>query len=408
MWASCGRNCMSNNNRTNGAALTPGDAGPLNGASKGEPAPQSGPVTTESVTATLRSLLAAPAQEQVVDERDGGTEEGAGDGNAGQVSGSAEESVTEAPAGEEAGQEPGEGERGEAESADEESEAEEGEGEGEQPVPLPDGVRKRLAKLTGQKKELRAELDRLKAELEELRGRAEPGPDAEAAPEAAPAPSVVRASGLDHVAADRIDAYEAEAESIKADLDDYVDGAADEATSRRVQKFLESVGVPADADGAALKRVRRQVERHLTREIPARRQFLAEEAKYDPLIRKLVPWVADRRDPRYAQAQQVLSVVPELRGRSPAWRLAAAAYVLGMEQIRALQQDAAKPAKKASVTPPPNAKPPPKSPGAPAAKAPVRPAGSAAKLAAAADEMRRTNSPEAVARYARQALAQAV
>lgn len=191
------------------------------------------------------------------------------------------------------------------------------------PKALQSLVDKRIGKLTGARDAEKARADKAETELKRVAAEAEalrndPNRPAHVTPSA-----VMDDAHLTKLATT--------AEKFLAEAENYLDDTATDEERGRVEKFMQSERL--DANG--LKRRIRETNTWLTRELPeAKRQvqaFKAQEAATEPVVKARFPWLDDKSRPEYATAQQVLGIMPELRQRTPAHRVAVGTYVLGMK-----------------------------------------------------------------------------
>ena len=62
----------------------------------------------------------------------------------------------------------------------------------------------------------------------------------------------------------------------------------------------------------------------------------AQEAANEPVVKQTFPWLDDKAAPEFAKAQAVQALMPELRSRTPAHRVATGTYVVGLTVMDAL------------------------------------------------------------------------
>jgi hypothetical protein len=211
-------------------------------------------------------------------------------------------------------------------------------GGGELPPALQGLVDRRIGKLTGQRETERqareaaeTRLQALEAENQQLRN---------GAPAAAPS--------VDEPTLSR---YETTCRALVDDAENYLDDSANRDERERIERYMAAEGL----DERGLKRRVRELRRFLADEAPRQRamltQFIAKERELEPQAKTFFPWLWDRTSPEYAQAQEVLKVLPDLPRRTPAHRFALGIYVLGLkafDQLRSKAPPAALP-----KTPPP-------------------------------------------------------
>lgn len=168
---------------------------------------------------------------------------------------------------------------------------------------------------------------------------------------------------------------------------DFLDSAESllDTAPEKVIDRLRGAGVQLkDADGeedysdarinAWIRDTRRAANRTLAREVPKRREYLAQLAHADAQAVQTFPWWKDPKSEEYKEAQKVLAAIPELK-RMPHWKYAAAVYVHGLKALKAAAQ---------SATPAAPARPAPRPPLVPSQRrsAPVISAGDTAQASA--------------------------
>lgn len=368
---------MSEANNKSGKAGKPGASERAKAASGLEPnkAGLAPVLTAASMANLLKAGFAAPAE--VESERaETGTEAGeesaaavttehdpAGESTVetaeteaettGEAEGSEETAESEGEAAEETPEETAAEGSEDEDQSDAEANDETDEAEGEAlPPGLQKRIDKRIGKLVAQREEARTAMaqekaarEKAEAELKRLQANGEQA--------GATMPASVPPYDTEHLAK-----LEANAEAFLTEAEAFLDESATEAERDRVE-FMASERL----DAAGLKRRVREVGRWLTRELPQQREaitkFREQEKAIEPAAKKFFPWLDDPTTPEYQQAQEVLRLVPELKQRTPAHKLAQGIYVLGMQQLQKLQQEDAK---KATPAAKPNAKPPSKAP----------------------------------------------
>lgn len=228
------------------------------------------------------------------------------------------------------------GAEGEAQSA--EPDATEG-GEGSPPEEpgeeqLPKGVKRRIDKLTAQKTELRQRAETAESRIAQLEQEMETlktGQPAAAAPESP--------NGLNNITdAAALAKYEESARQLIRNIDRYQRNAMRPEDRKRFEGYLAEQGLfdssAGEPDGPGLSDLRYAAEDTLQQHIPARRQFLQEQAAWDPRITENFPFLKDRSSPDYQQFQQVARMIPEVK-RFPHWKLIVGTYLLGLKQLEA-------------------------------------------------------------------------
>ena len=200
------------------------------------------------------------------------------------------------------------------------------------PKPLQALVDKRIGKLTGARDAEKLRADKAEAELQRVAAEAEalrndPNRPATAAPAA-----ILDEKSLAQLAGT--------AEKFLAEAENFLDDSATEDERARVERYMQSERL--DVNG--LKRRVRETNAWLTRELPTQRQqvqtFKAAEARNEPLVKAVFPWLDDKASPEYARAQQAMTLMPELRARTPDHRVALGTFVLGVKVMEHLAKAA--------------------------------------------------------------------
>lgn len=121
------------------------------------------------------------------------------------------------------------------------------------------------------------------------------------------------------------------AKAFVSEVENYLDDTATDEERTRVERFMASERL----DAKGLKRRVRDTETWLAQELPEQRKnavtFRQQEAATEPVVKAQMPWLDDKASPEYGRAQQVLALMPEIRGRTPAHRVAVGTYVLGLK-----------------------------------------------------------------------------
>ena len=197
------------------------------------------------------------------------------------------------------------------------------------PEPLQKLVEKRIGKLTGARDAEKARAEKAEAEAATLRAEVQQLKDDPKRPAVATVPAM-----LDEKAINQISAT---AEKFMDEVQNYLDDTATDDERTRVERYMASERL--DANG--LKRRVREVNRYVTSELPAQKaavqQFRAQEAAIEPVAKELFGWLEDKAHPEYQRAQSVLQLMPELRQRTPAHKVALGTYVMGLKVTDALK-----------------------------------------------------------------------
>lgn len=199
---------------------------------------------------------------------------------------------------------------------------------------LPRRAQRRIDKLTKRNRELEEQLRQAqaaRAEVEIDETDPQPGESATSVtlPQADPLAGVTSFDQLDQVVnaaetiIDQIDRYRDEAMS-----EDEL--AAFESDLRKTGRWDETTNQPRKG---SLGNLRVQA-RHIVRQAPTRRGWIAERGQGQAAARKLFPALFDRKSPEYSRAQQILKAVPALRN-NPKWELVVGTYLRGEDVLRA-------------------------------------------------------------------------
>ena len=311
----------------------------------------------ESTAVTEKITLSASGMESLLksefaqaEDASDPTTEAANEIPAAEVNGEAQ--GQEAEQGEGQGEE-GRGESGEAAAADaapaqsatgEEAEAVEGEAPlpadaqaaldkwAETGGPLPPALQavvgKRIGKLTAARETEKARADQAEAALAAAKAEAEALRNDPNRPAHATPPTVLDEKSVATMAAT--------AQKMVTEIENYLDDSATDDERGRVERFMQSRGL----DAKGLKRELRTTNAFLTQELPQLREqvqrFKQQEAQLTPVAKARFPWLDDKARPEYAQAQQVLGLMPEIVQRTPAHKVAVGTYVLGLKVLEAL------------------------------------------------------------------------
>lgn len=205
---------------------------------------------------------------------------------------------------------------------------------GELPPALQKLVEKRIHKLTSEREQQKQLADQAEAKASQL----EQENDRLKANGAAVERSPTTLPDLKELAA-----MEANGTRMVEELEAVIDGTATEEEATRVAKLLGSERLDTPEGQRAAKRQLRAVEKFL-QTIPAERQrvqaFRSEEAKAAPIAKEWFPFLFDKADPDYQEAQAVLQVMPDLRTATPNHQIALGTYVLGLRELRKLHPEA--------------------------------------------------------------------
>lgn len=219
-------------------------------------------------------------------------------------------------------------------TADQPGEGEEAEA-GEERTQWPESAQKRVDKLTAQRAEAREAAAALQAEKDELERKLAEA-EAKEPGEAAPAVAGDPLSFLQTPKA--LSEYVTAAKARLRDIEDHFDEALDEPGRERLQRFAEANGAfdkeSGEFDAGKLKQLRRYAQDALQEFVPARMEFLKQEAQASQAAEQAFPWLKDRKSAEYGLYQGVLTAMPDIR-KLPHWKAAAAVYVRGLQAVQA-------------------------------------------------------------------------
>ena len=251
-----------------------------------------------------------------------GDEAGAGDGEGG-------DGAAGAGAGEGDGTQGGEGEAGtggdeggDAGAGDGDGDAagaaagagdEEGKGELDAESGLPKSVQKRIDTLTAQKKGLEEKMVEKDAQLAELQQKLEAAGEKVHLP-----PS--RLNPLQDVnTEEQLNARVDQAKRVKRWCLENLEGGEVPAQDGK--------GEPAQYDAQQVRQMLANADDILTEHVPARRQFLVDQAKWDAETRKVHPDLFNGEKPMFKEAVQYLKALPELM-RFPDWKMVLGDFIV--------------------------------------------------------------------------------
>lgn len=201
-------------------------------------------------------------------------------------------------------------------------------GGGELPPALQVLVEGRIHKLTSQRETEKARADQAESRVQELESELQ----------------TARAGGANGsgpvMDEKRLATFERTARQLVTDAENYLDETATEQEKERVEKFMESERL----DLKGLKRRMRELQQVLAG-VPAERQRIQEFRKTESAIevnaKQWFPFLYDKADPDYQEAQKVLEMFPDLTQRTPAHRMAVGLHVLGLREFRRLHPEVA-------------------------------------------------------------------
>ena len=214
---------------------------------------------------------------------------------------------------------------------------------------LPEGVKKRFAKLTAKRREAeealadtRREMESLREEVESLRTRSQPTPAA--VPGQNPFQHLTKQSD--------VEGEIRQARQVRRWCEENPDGAVVKGPDGKEREYTaeEIRSIKLNAIDA--------LEEHLPKQL----SYIAELHKYDNAAEQVFPWWRERASPIRQQAEQLLAQAPELK-RFPNYKMFLGDYLLGVayreQQSKAKAQKA--PIKRAPAQP---TKPSPQPPAA--------------------------------------------
>jgi len=190
------------------------------------------------------------------------------------------------------------------------------------PAPLQAILDKRISREVGKVKDLEHRATTAEAEVTRLTGELETR-------------SASRTTGnMDEKSLQKlVDA----SKKFQADARAFLGGYADEDQSKRLEAHMQSAG----QDEKALRRQLDEVNDWLTEEVPQVREriksFRAQELQVEAAAKQFFPFLDDKTSPDYLKAQEVIQLFPEVKQRTPAWKLALGIYTLGFKEFEKLQ-----------------------------------------------------------------------
>lgn len=221
--------------------------------------------------------------------------------------------------------------------AEEESEAEESS--------LSKGVQKRINKLVAAKKAAQAELEAQKARLTELQKELETVKSSTPAKQVDVSEAVERLSSLEQVMEERQRALE-----VILWCEENPDGGS----------ITMPDGTEKDLTDQEVRSMKRLAIRRKEIELPAREQYLQQQAYVETEVAKDFPWWNKPETEEYQTAQQIVREFPELKKRRADWKHVAGLLVMGIKaygEAKAQKKPAA-PIKRAPAQPAVKAAPP--------------------------------------------------
>jgi hypothetical protein len=242
------------------------------------------------------------------------------------------------PSGEES--QPGAGQEGNGAGNEGDGEGAEHEESAEARAEWPDSAQRRVDKLTAQKAELRdkattlqSEKDALAQQVTELNGRVKELEGG--AGSAVPTPG--NPLGFLKTPKELSD-YVTAVKGQLRNVEDYLDDSLDEGQLERFREWAKANGA-FDAESGEfntqkLKQLKRLANDALNEHVPARLQYMRQEAEQSAIAEEQFPWLKDQKSEEYKVFQDVVKTLPELR-RLPHWKGVVAIFVKGLQTVKA-------------------------------------------------------------------------
>lgn len=196
------------------------------------------------------------------------------------------------------------------------------------PAALQAVVGKRIGKLTAAREAEKLRADKAETELARVAAEAESLRNDPNRPVHTPASNVMDGK--------TVASLEATSQKMVTEIENFLDGVATDEERGRIERFMQS----RQLDERGLKRELRTMNGFMTQDLPKlkeqARTFQAQEAANEPVVKQTFPWLDDKAAPEFAKAQAVQALMPELRSRTPAHRVATGTYVVGLTVMDAL------------------------------------------------------------------------
>lgn len=176
---------------------------------------------------------------------------------------------------------------------------------------LPKGVKKRISKLSQQKRELEARIKELEAKASQ---------PAQEASRNDPPPAPLPSNPYLHLETQAaVDAEIAQARKVRRWCEQNPDGATvtDPKTGKETEYTAEEI-----------RNIKLNTIDALEDHLPKQLEYVRARQQIDPQAEQTYPWYKDRSTPEYAQAQQMLQVFPEIR-KFPDWKMVVGDYISG-------------------------------------------------------------------------------
>lgn len=181
---------------------------------------------------------------------------------------------------------------------------------------LPEGVKKRLAKLTAKRRAAEEEASRTKAEVERLRQEM----DTLRSGTQAPAPAPADDNPFRNLARQEdVDREIAQARKVRRWCEENPDGTV----------ITDAKGNETEYSAEQIRKIRLNAVDALEEHLPRQLAYIRESAKYDQVAENIFPWWKERSSPQRQMAEQVLAQAPDLK-RFPNYKLFIGDYILGM------------------------------------------------------------------------------
>lgn len=205
---------------------------------------------------------------------------------------------------------------------------------GRLPPKLQSIVDKRIGREVGKVKDLEARATTAEAELERLKGELE-------TERARPQTSTASSALPNAVTTEKdLNALLTTSKRFQADARAYLGGYADDPQAERIKSHLERTG----KDENALRRQLDEVNDWIAEEAPQLRErvkaFSTAERQALNVAKEKFAFLDDPKSPDAQLAAEILQIVPELKSRTPAWKLAMGVYALGMREWKRMQATA--------------------------------------------------------------------
>lgn len=191
------------------------------------------------------------------------------------------------------------------------------------------GVQKRIDKLTAKRKEAEAEIDKLKAEVEQLK-------QATTSPREVDSPADIH-SNLNSIA--EIEAEIAQARRVRNWAEENADGIT----------VTDDKGEEKYYDPATMRQIKVNAMRALEEGLPQRYQYIQARDQIEQIASKEYPWWKDKTSKEHQIANQFLNTFPAIK-KFPDYKMVIGDYIRGVK-ARETASRGQKPVVKAPVQP---------------------------------------------------------